>query len=193
MTERELKKLSRSDLLELMIAQGKELEDVKQQLAEALKELEERKISCDSAGSIAEASLAINGVFLAAQAAADDYLSNIKSLNDRQDAILAERDRESREKAEARINEAEAKSSLLEEETKQRCSKLEQETAFKCAKMEEQAKANSEAWWMSVQNKLRTMYQSQSELRSLMTNFGITGDGLGSGANSGSPSDGNAV
>lgn len=173
MTERDLKKMSRSDLLEMLIEQGKELEEVKQQLEKAQAELADRRIVLDNAGSIAEASLAVNGVFLAAQAAADEYLTNIKELNQRQDEIIAAREKISVEKAERMQNDTAARCSRLEEETKSRCSALENETAQKCARMEEESRVRSEAWWSNVQERLRTLYESQSELKTLMTNFGI--------------------
>ena len=49
-----------------------------QELAEARQQLEERRIMTEEAGSIAEAALRINRVFEAAQAAADQYLENIR-------------------------------------------------------------------------------------------------------------------
>ena len=47
-------------------------------LAEARQQLEERRIMTEEAGSIAEAAFRINRVFEAAQAAADQYLENIR-------------------------------------------------------------------------------------------------------------------
>lgn len=77
MNERELKKLSRADLLELLIEQVKENERLTVRLAEKEAQLQERRITLEKAGSIAEAALALNGVFAAAQAAADQYLESL--------------------------------------------------------------------------------------------------------------------
>jgi hypothetical protein len=81
MTDKELRKLSRAELLQLLVAQGKELEQVKMELDEAKKQLESRKIILNQSGSIAEAAMKLNGVFEAAQKAADQYLENIKMQN----------------------------------------------------------------------------------------------------------------
>ena len=81
MTDQELRKLSRRDLLELLMSQGRELEALRAELDQAIAALENRKIHLDQAGSIAEAALRLNGVFEAAQAAADQYLENIRRLN----------------------------------------------------------------------------------------------------------------
>lgn len=73
-----LKKLSRQDLLEMLIAEEKRIEALEKELEEARAELEDRRIQIENSGSIAEAALKLNGIFEAAQAAADQYLENIK-------------------------------------------------------------------------------------------------------------------
>lgn len=78
MTDKELRKLSRRDLLELLLAQSREQDALKQELAKAKEELAKRQICLEQAGSIAEAALRLNGVFEAAQAAADQYLESIR-------------------------------------------------------------------------------------------------------------------
>ena len=70
MTDQELKKLHRSDLLELLIAQEKENEQLRGQVKRLEAQLADRKLDLEKAGSIAEASLQLNGVFQAAQDAA---------------------------------------------------------------------------------------------------------------------------
>lgn len=79
MTSKQLKKLSRAELLEMLIAQSKEVESLKQQLQEANEKLADKQIIIENAGSIAEAALRLNGVFEAAQNAAVQYLENIKN------------------------------------------------------------------------------------------------------------------
>lgn len=78
MTDKDLKKLRRVDLLEMLVALSKENEELKQKLKAANKELENRRIAINEAGSIAEAALKLNGIFEAAQRAADQYLDNIR-------------------------------------------------------------------------------------------------------------------
>ena len=77
MTDQELRKLSRKDLLELLISQSRERDTLQAELEEVKAELRSRRICIEHAGSIAEASLQLNGVFEAAQAAAQQYLENI--------------------------------------------------------------------------------------------------------------------
>lgn len=78
MTERELRKLNRYQLLELLIAQTERADQLQEQVDQLEKKLKERDLKMDSMGSIAEASLQIGGVFQAVQAAAELYLSAAK-------------------------------------------------------------------------------------------------------------------
>ena len=56
MTERELRRLSRTDLLELLLALRRENEQLQCILDQTQAQLADRKIRIDNAGSIAEAS-----------------------------------------------------------------------------------------------------------------------------------------
>lgn len=78
MTEKELLKLKRSELLEIMLAQSKEIDSLREQLAEANKKLESKRIAIKESGSIAEASLKLTSIFEEAQKAADLYVENVK-------------------------------------------------------------------------------------------------------------------
>lgn len=80
MTDKELKKLSRAELLELLLEQVEENEKLCQKNLELEKQLEDRVIKISEAGSIAEAALTLNGVFEAAEAAAKQYLDSLKEL-----------------------------------------------------------------------------------------------------------------
>lgn len=124
MTDKELKKLSRGDLLELLISQTKENERLTAKLAEADSSLDSRKIVLDDAGSIAEAALRLNGVFTAAQSAADQYLENIKTLSQRQKEACARREEVCVLTCERLVRETEAKCRRMEEETRQKCDNI---------------------------------------------------------------------
>lgn len=82
MTDRELQHLSRTELLELLIAQMEENALLKLQLKSAMAQLEHKNIEILKAGSLAEAALELNGIFQAADAAAKQYLDNVRRLAD---------------------------------------------------------------------------------------------------------------
>lgn len=77
MTAKELKRLTRSDLLEMMIALTEENERLRQKLEQTTKQLEDKILEAEDSASLAEAALRLNGVFEAAQAACDQYLLNV--------------------------------------------------------------------------------------------------------------------
>ena len=80
MTDKELKKLSRSELLELMLEQSREIDRLQEELAETKEALQERNLKIESCGSIAEAAAEVNSLFHAAQRAADMYLLNVQRI-----------------------------------------------------------------------------------------------------------------
>lgn len=80
MKEKELKRLSRSELLELLLTQTQETERLEKEV-EALKQaLSDRNLRLHNVGSLAQAVVEINGVMEAAQAAAEQYLENIAGM-----------------------------------------------------------------------------------------------------------------
>ena len=82
MTEKELKKLSRYQLLELLVIQTERADKLQKKVEELEARLEERELNLSKLGSIAEAALHITGVFEASQQAADLYLESAKKQAD---------------------------------------------------------------------------------------------------------------
>ena len=85
MKEKDLRRLKRVELLDMLIEQGRlvdaqaeEIRKLKEEREELNRKLEDRRISLEKAGSIAEASLGIAKVFTAAQEAAKIYLENLR-------------------------------------------------------------------------------------------------------------------
>ena len=74
-----LRKLSKLQLLELLAQQERELQALRQELAEKEEALQNRVLQMEEAGSIAEAALRLNDVFEAAQRAADQYLESLRN------------------------------------------------------------------------------------------------------------------
>lgn len=110
MTERELRRLSRTDLLELLLAQRRENEQLRCILDQTQSQLADRTIKIDKAGSLAEASLQLSGIFTAAQDSCQYYMENIKLLSERQSQVCQQMERETREKCDRMVAEAELKS-----------------------------------------------------------------------------------
>lgn len=78
MTDRELRKLRRAELLEMLIESEQINERLKEEVEVLRQQVTEREMKIDRAGSLAEAALQLSGIFEAAQDAADRYLENIR-------------------------------------------------------------------------------------------------------------------
>lgn len=74
----DLSKLKKRELLEIMLAQGKEIDSLRERVAELEARLADREFEFSRIGSIAEASLAVTDIFKEAEKAAAVYLENIR-------------------------------------------------------------------------------------------------------------------
>lgn len=92
--QKDLKRMSRKDLLQVLLLQSKKIDKLETKLKTANELLESKKIAIENVGSIAEASLKLNKVFESAQAAADQYLENIKMLNSDNELIVDNKKKE---------------------------------------------------------------------------------------------------
>lgn len=89
MTDENLRKLKRAELLELLIEQGEELERTRERLRRAEEALTDRQLKLQTAGTMAEAALKLNDVFAAADRAAQDYLASVRAMKVEQEQLLA--------------------------------------------------------------------------------------------------------
>lgn len=74
MTEKNLRKLNRYQLLDLLVTQTERADELQNKVSELENELTMREFNMSQLGSLAEASLQISGVIEAAQESADMYL-----------------------------------------------------------------------------------------------------------------------
>ncbi len=80
MINKELRKLNRRELIDIIYQMKKTEQQMQEQIAALQAELEEKRLRLSRAGSIAEAALAVTNVFSAAQEAADLYLHEIACM-----------------------------------------------------------------------------------------------------------------
>ena len=175
MTDKELHKLNRKELLELMLDQSRQLDDLREQLRQAQEQLTSRQLLLNKAGSIAEASLQLNRVFEAAQAAAEQYLENVQTLSGRQTEVCQQLADESQQKADTLLNETqtrcqimEARCQAMEAETQEKCRILETETREKCETMTRKAEEQANQAWQQAQEKIQQVIDQHSALKDLL-------------------------
>lgn len=110
MTDRELRKLGRMELVQLLLEQTREVERLRQELDKANQQIEDRRILVQNAGSIAEAAVQLSHVMEAAQEAADRYVENVKRVYEEETA--------------RRCAELAAKWAEMEKSTEETCRKM---------------------------------------------------------------------
>ena len=146
MTDKELQKLTRAELLELLLKQTKRVEELEEKIqkneeefqeqkAIFEKKIENRQITVEKAGSIAEASLNLNEVFEVAQKAADQYLENIKDMWYQQELMYSQK----KDECDAMLDNTYEYCAKMKERIQKRCDALEKDTVNRCKRMEEEA------------------------------------------------------
>ena len=113
MKTKDLKKLTRTELLEMLLQQVEENEALRRQVEELQEALDSRTLVMQQSGSMAEAALKLNGVFDQAQQAADDYLRNLQLANAEPEAYSQKIRQEALDEADAIIAEARSRSDRI--------------------------------------------------------------------------------
>ena len=109
MTEREMRHMSRVDLLNIILKQSEEINALRTENEELHGQIEDKTIAINESGSMAEACLRVNRVFEAAEAAVAQYKENIERLSENQDLILRRKMEECRRQAEKMLREAQSR------------------------------------------------------------------------------------
>lgn len=122
MTDRQLRKASRTDLLKLLLEQRKENETMRRQIDQLQEQLQQRQITIDQSGSLAEAALKLSGIFDAAETACQYYTENIRGLSGRQEEICRTMERETREKCDRMLEQAKQMAKVYWDEYMEKCS-----------------------------------------------------------------------
>ena len=101
MISKELKKLNRRELVDVIYQLKKNEEQMQDQIASLEAELQDRRIHLSAAGSVAEAATDITGIFSVAQSTADLYLSEIASMKEDTQRECAKMIEEAKKKVES--------------------------------------------------------------------------------------------
>lgn len=146
MTDREIRHLSKTDLLALLRDQEKELQEAQTQITRLNARLQDRSTHLQKCGSIAEASLQLNKVFQSAQAAADQYLSEVRAKSAGAEAQAQQILDDARQKADAQLQAADQAA----------------------ARREAQGQAAAAQYWDALEAKLTAFYDSHAGLQELL-------------------------
>ncbi len=126
MTDKELRKASRTDLLKLLLAQKQENESLQAQLQQMQAQLDAKQLNIDQSGTLAEAALKLSGIFDAAESACQCYMENIRNLSGRQEVICRKMEQETREKCDRMLEQARQMSRVYWDEYTEKCNRYMQ-------------------------------------------------------------------
>lgn len=138
MTDKELRRLSRSELIDIIYELQKQNQQKDAACQELQKKLEEKTLTLSNVGSIAEAALQLNDVFQAAQAAADQYVLSVEAMHGEAEKTVAE----------ARLVH----------------DRILQEAQEKAKRIEEAARSGAALVWNDFQAQVSRTIQEQKEL-----------------------------
>ena len=91
MTDKELKKLKRSELLDMLIYQTEQNKNLREELEAAHRAMARRDIAIENSGSLAEAAARIAELFDSADRAAKLYLENVEKRNLEADEVCKQK------------------------------------------------------------------------------------------------------
>ncbi len=178
MTDKELQKLKRSELLEIMLGLQNELDWLKKENQELKNKAESKSIAIEKSGSIAQAALEMNGVFTAAQKAADVYLENVKRMHDDVEKNYEETLSKAKAEAQQMLDSAKKTADELKikadseyrakiHEADEECSRRINETNAICTKkiMETQEKCTAIS---SLDNQIASFFHDKAGVQGLM-------------------------
>ncbi len=176
-----VRKLKRSELLEILIEESKENETLRSQVNSLEEEnsvlqekLQDKKIKIEKAGTLAEAALSLNGVFDSAHAAAKQYLDNLEDLYEREAQTVGMKEEKARKASQEMLDDtlrkcdemtraaedkcsamtliAQERCDAMKEESEELCKKLESAAREKCTEMEVSTKIKCDEKLRQVEN-----------------------------------------
>ena len=113
MISKELKKLNRRELVDIIYQLKKNEEQLNEKIASLEADLQDKRIHLSVAGSIAEAATDITGIFSVAQSTADLYLNEIVSMKEDTVRECAKMIEEAQKKVESIMSEGKTQYDVL--------------------------------------------------------------------------------
>ena len=120
MTDKQLRKLSRAELVDIIFELQKNYKQLEDEYKEVREALDRKELIMSKAGSIADAAVQINGVLEAAQAAADQYLQSLKAASEDASKIISD----AHDEGKRIVSEANEKAKMMDEAAGQRADSI---------------------------------------------------------------------
>ena len=143
MTEKELRRLRRTELLELLLEETRRAEALAAELEETKAALADRSIRMEHSGTLAEAALRVSGVLEAADEAAKLYLENLRTQDGDPEGLQAR----------------------MLEETEARCREMLAQTEREAQETKAQTEREVRAYWERIRLRLKDLANSDPALQ----------------------------
>lgn len=153
MTDKELRRLGRPELIEIIYQLEKSQEENTQEIARLQARLQDRTLRLSEAGSIAQAALQVNGVMEAAQAAADQYVQ------------AAEADRQ---QARTELADAKTQADAILSDAQARADAILSDAQAKARTVTDQAERQARNQWDLFREKAEQLIRDHHELSALL-------------------------
>lgn len=183
MDDKKIRKISKKELLEILLSQAKRIEELEKELNKTKLKLDSKKIAIAESGSIAEAALKLNSIFEVAQESADQYLTNVKDKckkieNDTKKECQIEKEKilkEAEELFQKRKDEADEYLAQIELKVKELTKNKEKVTSKNTDKNSKKNKAEEKvkkenSKKNSTNNKRKTTKNSKETVEKVLTN-----------------------
>ena len=109
MINKELKKLSRAELVDIIYQLKKNEQEMQDEIEALKKELEDKRLHISNAGSIADAAMSVTNLFSTAQITADIYLREIANMKQETEKECAKKINDAKKKVNEVIADGEKK------------------------------------------------------------------------------------
>lgn len=164
MTDKELRHLSRAELIDIIYELQKQSDKKDAQMQKLRAALKERTLRISKAGSIAEAAISVNGVFEAAQAAADQYLTSVKEATANMERTLAEAE----EKRQKILSDAEEQAGDLVRKAEEQAANLVHSAEEQVTTMNAEAEKQCAEKWSAFERRANDLIAAHQALQNLM-------------------------
>ena len=113
MISKELKRLNRRELVDIIYQLKKNEQDMQEEIESLKTELQDKRIRISTAGSIADAAMSVTNVFSTAQMTADIYLREISCMREDADREYAKKIEEAEKRVRDILADGEKKFDIL--------------------------------------------------------------------------------
>lgn len=153
MTDKELKRLGRAELIDIIFELQKRCEEYTATIDKLKEAQADKELRIAKAGSIAEAALQVNGIFEAAQAAADQYVHSIHAAS---------------RNAETKVADTEKQCSAMLQSAHEKAGEIIASAEKKAQQIQSDADKQVRAEWQQFQQKANELIRAHEELSSFM-------------------------